>query len=153
MNTYLTKRIANHETRLVDLLNATSVKYSAWPETDKSVLSKSAGVYLFFEKLDDHIVSIYIGKGGYGGGKDWSIYKRLNQHFQVSQNYALIGKASKATGLSSSKMKDLFESGNFYLQWILFATKPEPVPPELESSLRLFECFAISVLNPRYTDS
>jgi hypothetical protein len=153
MNAEDTQRMANHQARLAALLATTPLKYSDWPLTDMTNISKSAGVYHFFEKHDDHIVSVYIGKGGFGHVEKWSIYERLKQHFQPSQKYALLGKASQASGLSSEQMKANFMGGNLYLQWVLFATKPDSVPIDLESDLKLFECFAIAVLNPRYTDA
>lgn len=152
MNAEHTQRIENHQNHLDLLLNMGPIKYSNWPPTDTLDLSNSAGVYHFFEKHNDHITSIYIGKGGFGKGGKWSIYKRLKQHFQPSQKYALLGKASRANVLNPEQMKTNFENGNLYLQWVLFATK-DSVPDDLESNLKLFECFAIAALNPKYTDA
>ena len=146
--------VANYQTRLAELLAMESLKYSDWPPVDTTRISASAGVYHFFEKQDDQIISIYIGKGGFGRGEKWSLHARLKQHFQTSQKYALLGKASKALGLSPDQMKIRFKEGNFYLQWVTFAIKSDsPLSTHLESDLRLFECFAIAVLNPQYTDT
>lgn len=151
MNIEHTQRIADYQARLADLLAMNPLKYSDWSTTDSTRIIGVAGVYHFFEKYDDHIVSIYIGKGGFGRGKDWSLYERLKQHFQPSQKYALLGKASKATGLSPEQIKANFEEGNLYLQWLTFTTKSDSVTTNLEAELRWFECFAIAVLNPKYT--
>lgn len=152
MNTEHTQRIVNYQARLADLLAMAPLKYSDWPSTDTTNIMGAAGVYHFFEKHDDHIVSIYIGKGGFGRGKKWSIYERLKQHFQPSQKYALLGKASKATGLNPEQMKVKFKAGNLHLQWLTFATKSDSVTTNLEAELKWFECFAIAVLKPKYTD-
>lgn len=152
MHSEYTDRIASHRARLAELLAATPLKYSDWPPPDISPIRESAGVYHFFEVHDGHNVSIYVGKGGFGGDDDWNLHSRLKQHFQPSQRYALLGKASKASGLSPEQVKARFEAGNLHVQWLALAAKSGSRVRNLEAELRWFECFAIAVLKPRYSD-
>lgn len=66
-NSVYKQRISSHQNRLFELLAAAPVKYSEWAVTDTSDLATSAGVYHFFEIHEDDIVSLYVGKGGFGG--------------------------------------------------------------------------------------
>jgi|CXWL01.1.fsa_nt_gi hypothetical protein len=152
MNTEYTQQMENYQARLNDLLASASLKYSEWPPKDATCIQASAGVYHFYEKYDNHIVSIYVGKAGFGASNTWSLYERMKQHFQPSQKYALLNKASRTSGRSPEIMKAEFKDSNLYLQWVIFATKSDKFT-NLEAELRWFECFAISVLKPIYSDA
>jgi hypothetical protein len=58
------------------------------------------------------------GGGGFGGVAGKEVF---------ACDAALLGKASKSSGISPKKMKTKFEGGNFYLQWIPFATRSNAV--------------------------
>lgn len=75
----------------------------------------------------------------------------MKQHFQPSQKYALLGKVSRAMGVSPEDAKRNFNNNNIYLQWSVFGTAADE--GALEAELREFEHFAIAILKPRYTDA
>jgi|GEM_PF-2321238 len=147
------ERIVAHQLKLGELLRAPPLKYSKWPPADTSKIRGSAGVYHFYELNDDGgFVSAYVGKAGFGNKESWDLHSRLMQHFQPSQPYALLGKASKALKTTPAKVKLQFTSGSMHLQWLTLAAQSSVPVANLEEELRLFECFAISILRPKYTN-
>lgn len=146
------ERIRDFERQLNSLLAATRLKYSEWPPSDTSILKTSAGIYHFFEEKHGATSSIYVGKAGFGSGK-WSLYQRLNQHFQPSQKNALLGKASKARNLPPDKIKILFSNSDVYLQWLPLFARTQASTSNIESELIWSECFCKAILKPIYTDA
>jgi hypothetical protein len=134
--------IKKYSIQLSDLLSAKSVKYSEWPNIDKTTLSKSAGIYHFFECDDENLTSLYVGKAGFGSSR-WSLSKRLHQHFQVSQKNALLGKIAKISNQEPEKIKDSLCNREVFLQWLILC----------EADLVWTECFCKSILMPKYTDA
>jgi len=145
--------VESYQRQLCELLNSPKIKYSSWPPTDSDSVRQSAGVYHFFESYDNCITSLYIGKGGFGSGDKWNLYERMKQHFQPSQEYALLGKASRSRGISPEDAKKEFNNSNIYLQWLAFGTTEEEYEGTIEEDLRGFEHFAIAILKPLYTDT
>jgi hypothetical protein len=145
--------VESYQRRLFELLASPRLKYSSWPPSEITSVRQSAGVYHFFEIHDDRTTSLYIGKGGFGSREEWNLYKRMKQHFQPSQKYALLGKASKAKEVSPEDAKRSFNESNVYLQWLVFGTTSEVQGIDIESELRGFEHFAIAILKPIYTDA
>ncbi len=144
--------IEAHKEKLGRLLAARSISYSEWSQEDTAALKEVAGVYHFFEEADGHRESIYVGKGAFGQGDDWSLCKRMNQHFHPSQKNTLLGKASSALGLTPADCKKKFETeGRVRLQWLVICKRSDR-HAKLETEIRWFEYFAISVLKPQYTD-
>lgn len=146
------ENIKGYNALLLKLLAATSIKYSSWPTQDKSLLKKSAGIYHFFEKRDDVIDSLYVGKAGFGDG-NWSLHKRLQQHFRPSQKNTLLGKAAIALEMSASEVKEKFVGDEVYLQWLPLCIDVSKNSDEISSELIWFECFCKAILKPRYTDA
>ena len=145
-------RIEANRLKLRELLRAPRLKYSDWSSADISKIRDAAGVYHFFELSDDGgFVSAYVGKGGIGKNKNWGLRSRLRQHFQPSQRHALLGKASVALKTTPTEVKLQFISGSMHLQWLTFPAKHDVPFTNQEEELRLFECFAISILRPKYT--
>lgn len=142
-----------YEQRLRELLAATPIKYSAWPPSDTTSLSASAGIYHFFEVKDDVIASLYVGKAGFGGGGEWSLYERLKQHFQPSQPNTLLGKAAKALNRNPDEIKATFVSAEVYLQWLPLLANATIDSTNLSAELVWFECFCKAILKPRYTNA
>jgi len=147
--------IESHTSQLKQLLATRPIHYSNWPSFDKSELDNSAGVYQFFEVRDGKQYSIYVGKGGFGAGEDWSLAKRLNQHFRVSQKNTLLGKAAAYYNIDPILLKSKYEKGSLYLQWLVLRTRENrnnEKLPDLARELLWFECFAIAALEPLFTD-
>lgn len=138
---------------LKNLLAATPVKYSDWPKTEKNNLKKLAGIYHFFEKNEKSVDSLYVGKAGFGANNSWNLYKRLSQHFQISQKNTLIGKIAKSSGESSEKVKASLVKQDVYLQWLAFTNHGTQEICDIESELIWIECFCKSLLKPKYTDA
>ena len=111
-------KVNKYSKQLSDLLNAKPVKYSEWPNIDKTTLSKSAGVYHFFECDGGNRSSLYVGKAGFGSST-WSLSKRLNQHFQVSQKNALLGKIAKVSNQQPEEIKYSLCNREVFLQWLI----------------------------------
>jgi len=114
------EKIKHFSTTLNHLLEAKSIKYSEWNEnkieTDKNELRNQAGVYHFFRNTNGNIDSLYVGKGGFGNKETWNLFKRLSQHFQVSQTNTLLGKYAKKEKLKVSVAKsELEKSNSFFL--------------------------------------
>lgn len=145
--------IINHENSLSKLLNSTSIKYSEWPPDKINEINKSAGIYHFFKLENDLVKSLYIGKGGFGKKGKWSLYSRLSQHFQPSQKNSLIGKISRAKGISQISAQAELNNENIYLQWLVITSENEQSIKEIEASIRCFEYFSIAILRPIYTDA
>ncbi|RYZ42961.1 MAG: hypothetical protein EOO71_05550 [Myxococcaceae bacterium] len=145
-------RIASYSAQLNELLAAPSIKYSDWPPPDVVHLRNIAGVYHFYKVRESHIDSVYVGKGGFGKGEEWSLHARLKQHFQPSQKHTLLGKASRATEVPPEKLMAQFRAGDLRLQWLALGTRSDRENIQLERELLWFECFAIAVLRPMFTD-
>jgi len=145
-------RISAYKSKLCELLSAPRLKYSKWPPVDTSAIRGSVGVYHFYELDDDGgFVSAYVGKAGFGNKGTWDLYSRLKQHFQPSQKNTLLGNASDVLNITSAQAKLQFTSGSMYLQWLTLTADPTDMGANLEDDLRSFECFAISILRPKYT--
>ncbi|MEE4465104.1 hypothetical protein V2S84_23780, partial [Azotobacter chroococcum] len=91
-------------------------------------------------------------KAGFGGG-EWSLYERLKQHFQPSQQNTLLGKAAKALNGDPDEVKKNFASGEVYLQWLPLFTDASANSDSISTELVWFECFCKAILKPRYTDA
>lgn len=65
----------------------------------------------------------------------------------------MLGKASRAMGVSPEDAKRSFNESNVYLQWLVFCTTSEAQGIDIEAELRWFEHFAIAILKPTYTDA
>ena len=128
MSNSCTSNLRLHRNQLKQLLSATPViKYSDWnPEkinyTHK--LSLKAGVYHFFEKLENgDIKSLYVGKASFSIPNKtlkngWNLYERVKQHFHVGHKHGLLSKASKKSGrLTPEEIKNDFNGREIYLQW------------------------------------
>jgi len=148
-----TNRIEKHQELLKNLLNATSIKYSDWLPHNHTHLRESVGVYHFYEVQGSHVISLYVGKAGFGVNENWSLFERLKQHFQPSQKYALLGKASIKLCITPQEAKKRLNSGNVHLQWLKLGERSNTQLIAIESELKWFECFAIAVLMPEYTDA
>lgn len=143
-------QIQKYKKHLSGLLSKTPVKYSEWHGTCTSSLSQSAGIYHFFECNDDNLTSLYVGKAGLGKSKKWSLLKRLNQHFQVSQKNTLIGKIAKVSNEEPEIVKQSLCDKNVFVQWlVLFGFNSE----NIESELVWSECFCKSILMPKHTNA
>ncbi|MDD4960538.1 MAG: hypothetical protein PHS51_14400 [Gallionella sp.] len=145
-------KVEKYMGKLTSLLNAQPVKYSEWSNHEKSTLSKAAGIYHFFEQEGDVFTSLYVGKAGFGKS-GWSLLKRLNQHFQISQKNALLGKIAQSTNQDPSKIKDALCNNEVFLQWIVLSTSDTMQQVNLESDLVWSECFCKSMLMPKYTNA
>jgi len=151
-DTKINNNIAKYSSQLKNLLAARPIKYSSWSQKFRVTLCESAGVYHFFENNGDSITSLYVGKAGFGRST-WSLYKRLNQHFQVSQKNALIGNIAKATTQSPVQIKESLCAREVYLQWLVLFTKTAENQENFESDLVWSECFCKSILVPTYTNA
>jgi hypothetical protein len=147
----VTQKIEIYAGHLNSLMSAKSLKYSSWPQDAKDHLSESAGIYHFFEREEQSIISLYVGKAGYGDG-DWSLYQRLKQHFQTSQKNALIGKIAKSSDQDPKSVKTSLLEREVYLQWLEIARKSNTTP-DIEQELVWIECFCKSILKPKYTNA
>jgi len=149
--------IEKYSKQLAALLNAEPVKYSEWYTHKKSDLSKAAGIYHFFERDGDTITSLYVGKAGFGsssfGSSKWNLLKRLNQHFQVSQKNALLGKIAKATSKHPQRIKESLSKIDVFLQWLVLFEANSVNSEQIESELIWSECFCKSILMPKYTNA
>ena len=145
-------KIEKYMGQLTSLLNAQPVKYSEWSNQEKSALRKAAGIYHFFEKEGDVFTSLYVGKAGFGKS-GWSLLKRLNQHFQISQKNALLGRIAQSTNKDPSKIKDLLCKKEVFLQWLVLSKSDPMQQDNLESDLVWLECFCKSILMPKYTNA
>lgn len=150
---YKTDIIKSYQAKVDELLNTDPMRYSDWPPDETSCIADSAGVYHFYKKSTNQIKSLYVGKAGFGRNDNWNLYERLKQHFQPSQKNALIGKVSSKMEISKDEAKRYLESGNVYLQYLVFAGRQDGISAEvLEAELCYFEHFAIAVLKPMFTD-
>jgi hypothetical protein len=148
-NLNVAKNIEKYSLQLQKLLEAPSIKYSNWTQVNRGGLNNAAGVYHFYERIDEAVLSLYVGKAGFGGS-NWNLYKRLSQHFQPSQANALIGKIKKSTGGTPLEIKESLCTREVYLQWLVISNIPSE---NLESELVWSECFCKSILTPRYTNA
>jgi hypothetical protein len=167
MSNSCTSNLRLHKKQLIQLLLATPViKYSDWkPEQINSTydLSLKAGVYHFFEKLENgDIKSIYVGKASFSIPNQtykngWSLYERLKQHFQVKGD----GMLKKYLGYgyeSSSSMKNDFNNRQVYLQWLpLYHKTPsetlDSATCEMQNrEITFCEHFCVSLLHPEFND-
>lgn len=153
MDSNLQARISQSTEQLEKLLAAPSTNYAEWRPEDFPKLKELAGVYHFFDKSSGQVESLYVGKGGFGKGDSWSLHSRLKQHFQPSQQYALLGKASKALGISPDEAKAQFNASGLQVQWLALGSRESMDDTNLASKLLSLECFAIAILRPRYTDA
>ena len=152
MDSNLQARIYQSTEQLENLLAAPSTNYAEWRPEDFPKLKECAGVYHFFDKSSGQVESLYVGKGGFGKSDSWSLHSRLKQHFQPSQKHALLGKASKALGISPDEAKAQFNESGLQVQWLALGNR-ETKDDNLASKLLSLECFAIAILRPRYTDA
>lgn len=148
-NLDIDKNIEKYSLQLKELLDAPPIKYSNWSQENREDLKNAAGVYYFYEKIDESVLPLYVGKAGFGES-NWSLFKRLSQHFQLSQTNALIGKINKSTGQDSEETKRLLCEREVYLQWLVISNSPSE---DLESKLVWSECFCKSILMPKYTNA
>ena len=145
-------QIEIYKRQFENLMAAEPLKYSDWPNAETDYLRKSAGIYYFFERKPESSLPLYVGKAGYGGGK-WSLYKRLSQHFQVSQQNTILGKMTSSSSCPAKMVKTSLSNTEVYLQWIAICSNPIDASPDLNSELIWIECFFKSILKPRYTDA
>ena len=152
-----TSNLKLHRNQLKQLLSAEPVKYSDWKPNEINnthELSLKAGVYHFFEELENgDIESLYVGMGGFSeNGRN--LYERLKQHFQVNGD-GLLKKYSKYGYLSSSAMKNDLVARNVYFQWLPLHKKEPNLTLNLVTCNRkiiLCEHFCISILDPKFND-
>lgn len=154
------KNIKKLSSTLDNLLKAKSIKYSEWNVQDDNIeLKNQAGVYHFFQKTEENIYSLYVGKAGFGKEKKWSLFERLKQHFQESQKNTLLGKYASKNNLLPNAAKLKLEKSEVYLQWLPIFKKngiteslfSEYSVDDLEKQILQIECFCIAILQPEYT--
>ena len=152
--------LRRHKTQLKQLVSAEPVKYSNWKPkqiNNTHKLSLKAGVYHFFEELENgDIESLYVGKGGFSeNGR--SLFERLKQHFQPKGD-GLLKKYSKYGYLSSSAMKNDLVARNVYVQWLPLYHRLPDSTLDLHTcntqnrEIILCEHFCISILDPKFND-
>lgn len=148
----IVENINKYSEQLENLLKENPVKYSKWPTTNKGTLGKSAGIYHFFENNNGIVTSLYVGKAGFGSS-NWSLLKRLKQHFQESQENALIGKIKKTSDQTPEEIKSSLCEREVYLQWLVLYSNDSTILTDIEPDLVWSECFCKSILMPRYTNA
>lgn len=147
--TAIDENLKSSQAQLRLLLKSSPIRYADWETTSeeiKSPLRISGGIYHFFERVKGRNISLYVGKGGLGSG-NWSLCKRINQHFQPSQfKTTLLGKFANEKGWDTKMAKSYLCKAEIYLQWIVISDEG---PKELVWS----ECFFKAVLKPKFTDN
>ncbi len=167
MSNSCTSNLRLHRNQLGQLLSATpEIKYSDWKPKEINQtynLSLKAGVYHFFEKLENGgIKSIYVGKASFSiptktYKNGWSLYERLKQHFQENGD-GLLKKYLDYGYQSSSLMKNDFNNREVYLQWLpLYHKTPietlDSTTCKMQNrEITFCEHFCVSLLHPKFND-
>jgi len=142
----------NYSAVFIELLKSESIKYSDFHtslENYKEELSLKVGVYHFFSVSDESVLSLYIGKAGYGKNNKWNIYERLKQHQQASQADTIHGAIAKELGADNKDVIKLLCESEIYIQYIDMSKDESS---DIENLIKKMERYCIQRLNPRYTD-
>ena len=117
-------------------------------------LNDSCGLYHFFYVENNIKYSLYLGKGAFGDGDDWCLYKRIIQHFQPSQPNTIHGKVKEKLNLYSNKDAiNVIKQKDIYLQFVEIYNKSENMNwSDIDDEIMMYEKFCIEVLNPAFTD-